>query len=108
MKDYILKYWINYLFGIIVTALGVALKKQKKDYQLEKATNEAMKNGVKALLRAEIIATYNHYSTTRVLPIYARENLHELFKEYTALGGNGAIKDLMESMCEWETKQGGE
>ncbi|GAB6107826.1 hypothetical protein [Fusibacter bizertensis] len=101
MTEFIMKYWIQAIFAAAIGVMGGALKRMKKQYEKAKADNEAMRCGMKALLRAEIISTYNHYKSAKVLPIYARENLYGLYKEYEALGGNGAIKDLMEIASEW-------
>jgi len=101
MVEYVLKYWVDVAFATIIAILGSTMKKMKKQNIKHKADNDAIRNGMKALLRAEIIATYNHYAQQKYLPIYARENLYGLYKEYEALGGNGAIKDLMETACEW-------
>lgn len=84
--------------------MGSVIKTMKTKIEKAKSDNEAIRSGMKALLRAEIIATYNHYAESKILPIYARENLYGLYKEYEALGGNGAIKDLMEIACEWPTQ----
>ena len=99
MKEFIVRYWIEALFAALLALMGNALKKLKKQQQ----EYECIKNGMKALLRSEIIAIYNHYADRKVLPLYARENLHSLYNEYKALGGNGAVKDLMEIASEWPT-----
>lgn len=99
MKEFILRYWIEALFAALLALMGNAIKKvrtQQNEY-------ECIRNGMKALLRSEIIAIYNHYADRKVLPLYARENMHSLYAEYKALGGNGAIKDIMEIASEWPT-----
>lgn len=104
MTEFIIKYWMQAIFAAAIGIMGGALKRMKRLYEKTKSDNEAIRSGMKALLRAEIISTYNHYAEEKVLPIYARENLYGLFREYEALGGNGAIKDLMEIACEWPTQ----
>ena len=58
----------------------------------------AVKRGMQALLRDRIIQAYNHYSGNGFCPIYALENIHSMYKEYHALGGNGAVTHLMEEI----------
>jgi hypothetical protein len=41
---------------------------------------------------------FNHYSAKSHIPIYARENVESLFKEYSALGGNGTIKGIVDRL----------
>ena len=66
-----------------------------KKMQCRQAATEL---GVQALLRAEIIHIYNKYMEKGKMPIYERENVAELFKQYTNLGGNGVIKELLEKL----------
>ena len=51
---------------------------------------------MQALLRDRIIWTYNHYMEKGFCPIYGQENIHEMYSQYKALGGNGAVTKLME------------
>ncbi len=103
MKDFIIKYWIEAVFAAVLALMGKTIQHIKCQHETTKNDNEAIRNGMKALLRSEIIEIYNHYSDRKVLPLYARENLHSLYAEYKALGGNGAIKELMDIASEWPT-----
>ncbi len=66
-----------------------------KKMQTRQAATEL---GVQALLRAEIIHIYNKYMDRGEMPIYERENVAELYKQYNNLGGNGVIKELIEKL----------
>ena len=55
---------------------------------------KAVELGVQALLRAQMIADYNHYAGKGFAPIYARENFENCYQQYKALGGNGVMNDL--------------
>ncbi len=99
----IAKYWLEWLFGLIgAAAIGLCRKLQKKikKMQLRQAATEL---GVQALLRAEIIHIYNKYMDRGEMPIYERENVAELFKQYTNLGGNGVIQELVEKLNDLPT-----
>lgn len=90
MLDFIKKYWLEALFGIVCTqcaALFSRLKKRRRE-------QECLRSAICALLRDRIIAVYNRYSEKEFFPIHERENLAHLTSEYYALGGNGIIKDL--------------
>ena len=56
--------------------------------------NKAMREGVKSLLRAEIIRTYERYNERGYCPIYAREPLTHVYESYHGLDGNGTGTDL--------------
>ena len=54
--------------------------------------------GVRSLLRNQIIANYNHYIPQKYIPIYAMENVYEMYKAYHRLGGNGTITKLVNEL----------
>ena len=89
----VIKYWIEFGFGVILAGFMWLFKRQK-----------AIGNGVKALLRDRIIQSCNNYKDKGYCPIYARDNINNLFKEYEALGGNGTVKALVEEIKKlpWE------
>lgn len=94
MVDFILKYWIEVLFGFIVAGMSVFGKILHAQYLKSKAIGE----GVKALLRNGIVETYNKWSERGYCPIYARENAVRMYIPYHALGGNDIATDLIEDL----------
>lgn len=54
----------------------------------------AVKRGLQALLRAQMIADYNHYSEKGFAPIYAKQNFENCWINYEALYKNGVMKDI--------------
>lgn len=55
---------------------------------------KALEAGVQALLRAQMIDTYNHYSEKEYAPLYARQNFENLWTQYHTLGANGVMDDI--------------
>ena len=93
-------YQILALIGIpsIVTALlnyfeRKAIRKETAKAKSQDKT-DALALGVQALLRAQMIADYNHYSEKGWAPIYARDNFENCWKQYEALGKNGVMRDI--------------
>lgn len=86
-------YQILCLLGVpsLITALvGYLigrLKRNKKD-------NDALKLGVQALLRSQMIKDWNKYSELEYAPIYAKENFENCWKQYHSLGANGVMDDI--------------
>lgn len=76
--------------GIISLILGSIIKSLKK----QKADTDAVKLGIQALLRSQMIDDYNHYIDKGYAPIYARESFENVWKQYEALGANGVMEDL--------------
>ena len=60
--------------------------------------DNAVRLGVQALLRDRIYQAHSHYTEKGVYPIYARENVEEMYKQYHALGGNGTVTNLVKEM----------
>ena len=71
----------------ICTFLVAAVKGYRKQLA-------ALNSGVKSLLRAEIIRSYEKYTDRGFCPIYAREPLTRAYEAYHALGGNSTATDL--------------
>lgn len=69
--------------------LTFLIKKNKDD------TN-ALKLGIQALLRSQMIADYNKYNEKGFAPMYARENFENCWRQYHSLGANGVMDDLHE------------
>lgn len=55
---------------------------------------KAIKKGLQALLRAQLISEYNKWSEKGYAPIYARENFENCWTQYHALGVNGVMDDI--------------
>lgn len=103
MREYILKYWLDWCYGAICAVLtGVFAFVGKKYHNMQKKQC-ATELGVQALLRAQIIHLYNKYIEIGSVPIYERENIDQLYQQYHNLGGNGVIHDLIERLNELPT-----
>ncbi len=96
MPDWIAKYWIEWLFGVVVAVLGIVIRKINARVKDTQAKNSAIELGVQALLRAQMIDDFNHYAEKGYAPIYARENFENLYTQYKGLGGNGVMTDIHE------------
>ena len=55
---------------------------------------KAIKLGLQALLRAQLISDWNKWSERGHAPIYARENFENCWKQYHSLGVNGVMDDI--------------
>ena len=86
----------SFIFTSIIGYLIAVIKK-------EQASQEALKKGVQALLRAQMIRDYNEYSAKGYAPIYAKENFENIYKNYHTLGGNGVMQELYANFIELPT-----
>lgn len=93
--------WLCFL-GIDAIILGIfrylfsRLKKVRDD-------NKAVKMGIQALLRNQLINCWNKWHEKGYAPIYARENFEKMWEEYHNLGGNGVIDDIHHKFLELPT-----
>lgn len=97
----IIKIIISYLIPTILgTILGFVSTKLKKNKKKEQAIEE----GVQALLRNELIRRYREYEQKGEMTILDKENMEAMFKQYKNLGGNGTVKHMMDDLFELPTK----
>ena len=94
MWDFIVKYWVQALFGAVLSLIGVVYRK----VTLHMKKHEVLSSGVKALLHDQIVQAYNYFMVLGYCPIYDRENIESLFQEYDALDGNGTIAHLAKDL----------
>ena len=84
----------------ILTGTWAAIWRMYRRYQ-------STQDGMKCLLRAEIIRDHSHYMEKGYIPIYAMENVLESYAAYHSLGGNGTITKMVEELKQLPTLRGG-
>lgn len=67
--------------------------------------NNALQEGLKSLLRADIIRFHEKYMEREEIPIYAKEALEKEYKSYHNLGGNDVATQLYEELLELKVKR---
>lgn len=86
MWEWIGKYWLEALFGVIVAGLSAGYARLAKKLKKERAKNEAIENGLKGILRIQIIDTYDKVvSNGRKISITRKDAIGEVYRSYVAL-----------------------
>lgn len=99
MVDFIVKYWMEAAFGLVVAILTGLYHKLSKQLNDEREKRKAADDGLRALLRDRIVQAYNEYfMEKKYCPIYAKENVDSMYDAYHKLGGNGTITRLKEKL----------
>lgn len=99
IAEYINEYWVVWLFGVINVIISFSYQKLMKNIKNEKKHMSAIMEGTRALLRSQLLMQYNHYyEELKYCPVYALENIEELYFYYTELGGNGTISQLVKKI----------
>lgn len=98
--DYIRAHWVDWFFALCIAGLGLVWRTTVAKLKMEHDKNEAVAEGVQALLRESIVTNYNRYSDKGFCPIYAKESIKKVYHAYHDLGGNdvatGLYKELLE------------
>lgn len=100
MSEFLAKYWQEGLFALIVALFTAAYRRLQKKVHKELCDQKSLKKGHQALLRSEIIRTYEKYMAQGWIPVYGRENIQAMYDAYHELGGNGAITQLKAELDE--------
>lgn len=98
--DFIINNWVAWLFALLGALIG---RLYSKITDMRKRTT-AIEDGIRALLRNDIIKAYNKCQEKGFCPIYEMENIEEMYKQYHELGGNGTITELVERIREFPTQ----
>jgi hypothetical protein len=94
MEEWIAEYWVYAALAAISGAIGATWKQTR-----------AVRAGIRALLRDRIIQAYNYRMDAGYCPIYALTAIDDMYTQYKALKGNGAIDELMEKIQNLPTKK---
>ena len=65
--------------------------------------NKAIRLGVQALLRGQMISEYNKWSERGYAPIWAKENFENVWNNYHNLGANGVMDNIHEKFIDLPT-----
>ena len=104
MWDFIMKYWLEVLFGAIVAGLSWAYGMLAKKFKKEKAKNLAIESGLRELMRIQILDVYEQcVQNGRKITVSKKDAVDSLFKSYVALGGdNGTTIHIHTQMMEMD------
>lgn len=103
MLETLRSYWsiISTIITVVaVPAVGYLYKKRKQ----ADARQKAVELGVQALLRDRIVQSYYHYEERGWITLHGLENVNAMYKEYHALGGNGTVTALVNTIHELEVR----
>ena len=100
MADFIIEYWLEIGFGLVVAFMGFLYRSFTKVIHNRERKQEAIEQGIIALLKERLLDLYNQYSDKGYFPIHARDRTDILFEAYSQLGGNGTVKGLVKKLKE--------
>ena len=92
MMDWIVKYWVQWLFGIMGTVLVVCIRKLCSIAKYEKTEQRAVRESLKAILHDRIFEAFRYYMKIGCIDQPGMQNLETLWEAYVHWGGNGTGK----------------
>ena len=99
MVDFIVQYWLEVLFTLLLSGFGFVIRMIWSQFK-------ALKLGMQAILRNDIISLYNKCMAREpsYTKIYEMTSMEQMYIQYHALGGNGVIKNLYEDFLDLPTE----
>ena len=105
MVEFIKQYWLQVLFGGIVSGLSLSMKylfklmKKDRKERIKKAEEESkeqdlIKEGVLSLLHDRIYQACQYHISKECVTVQDLNNLEYLYRGYRGLGGNGTGEEL--------------
>lgn len=85
--DFILKYWIEFLFTFLCTGTLYIFKQYI-----------GLKNGMISLLKSEILKICENSFNMGYCPSYMKDNVREMYDSYHKLGGNGMVTIVVNNL----------
>ena len=106
MPEWIARYWMEWLFGIMAALAAASYRRISKHMRHTQKKDRALDDGMRALLRDRIISACDHYFEKGYAPVYARENITSMYDAYHSLGGDGIVTDMVRQTMELPYKKG--
>lgn len=111
MPEWITKFWVEKLFGLIIACMGVLLKRLYSKLKNERKAREemariaeektvALENGMRALLRRQILIDCESAQAAGWCDARKKETINEMYNAYHSLGGNGVVSSAVSQVIE--------
>ena len=102
MTGHIVTVLLSVISGILVFVVQKLINENEKlrhaKQEEDRIRQEAISGGVLSILKIQLFEYYDRYMKDGNIPSYVYQNWEEMFKAYTALGGNGTIKKMNEDI----------
>lgn len=100
MPEWIGRYWAEWVFGIFCAVLTALYRNLSARLKKQKEEQDALKNGIRALLQRQITEDGNAYCHRKYCSIEEKNTFLCMYDSYHALGGNGAMTQLKDRVME--------
>ena len=94
MLDFIIKYWIEFAMGSVISLLTYLNKMNCSKNKIETEEQKLIKDALLAILHDRLYQVSMHYIEQNSISIKDLNNLDYLYRGYCALGGNSVCSEL--------------
>lgn len=94
MPEWIIKYWVQWLFGLICAALLAGYRRLAKRVKEQEEERKAIKAGMLAILHDRLYQACTYYMAQGYIDTAGLKNLEYIYRAYHSLGGNGTGTEL--------------
>lgn len=98
MWEFVVKYWLEVVFGFIVAALTAAYGTLAKRLKATKLTDQAIADGMRCLLMYQLRAEGEKHITAGSCSVDDKREFERAYNAYHTLGGNGTITSLKDQV----------
>lgn len=100
MKEFIITYWVEFLFGAAITGLSFCYNRLKNRFREQ----DAIKEGLVAILHDRLFQSGMYFLNKGEITVRELDNIEGIYKAYHNLGGNGTGTEIYERVMELELK----
>ena len=98
MVDFIIKYWMEFLFGGMSAILIAWCKSLQNKLKQKQSEQKSLQSGMIALLHNDLKRMCNQYLALGYIPVEDSldilEDARKLYEAYHGIGGNGTGTDI--------------
>lgn len=96
------EWWLKWVLGLMGSAVLAGFRCLHKKQKTSEKRQQALENGMVAMLRDRIVQAYYHYHARNTVTLHGLENIKGMYAAYKTLGGNGIVDKLVEDLLEME------
>ena len=111
MPEWVVKYWVEWVFGLVVAGLAWCVKHLSSKVKAERKAREALerqaqeetealKDGMRSLLRRQILLDCETAQAAGWCDSTKKGTIQDMYDAYHGLGGNGVVEATVRQVIE--------
>ena len=106
MPDWITKYWIEWVFGILCAILAGLYKSLATKLKKQKEEQSALRDGMRSLLMRAIDEECEAAQKRGYCSVEKKTIINAMYTSYHALGGNDVITEMKNNLMKLPSNPG--